>query len=144
VAKGNIERYAKNPFDAWTDIVSVAGGYSNIHALHSDGSVSTGGRTWDLSGATAVGISGTDYETIILKADGTVDYGVTYAPENYQSPYDVLDAWTDIVAVDASSAGNGHGYVLGLKSDGTVVMAKAPECNLDDVSSLTNIRIPKR
>ena len=137
-----------NPYQGWKDIVSVAGEYQFMIGLDKDGIVCAGGRNLDLS-CPAVGIAGTDFESIVLMEDGTVTHVVGTAPEDYVSPYDYSDGiridtttgwdrympfWTDIVEVDASTAGNGLGYVLALKSDGTVVATGSPESGIGEFS----------
>lgn len=138
----------------WTDIVSISGGSYCAIGLKSDGtcdSVGTtlnypaGGRdnfnvsSWTDIVATSVGL----VHAVGLKSDGTcvVEYLFkkgdvnAYSPNGFATRMNAILQWTNIVDVVA-----GQGYTLGLKSDGTCVIASIyNNGEMDSVSEWTDI-----
>ncbi len=79
----------------WDNIVDVVGGKERVAVLHKDGTVSFIYR---------YKLPGKDY----------------VVPLPYSTIYDDMEQWTDIVSISGSSGGN----IVGLKSDGTVVVSR--------------------
>ena len=112
-------------FSNWTDIVQVAAGFFYTVGLKSDGTVVAVGPDWkgqlDVSAWTdIVQVDADDVVAVALKSDGTV----VAVGLNSEGIPDV-SSWTDIVQIAAGGSDTGGGsFVVGLKSDGTVVAAE--------------------
>ena len=121
----------------WTDITAVACSVKNVYGLKSDGTVVTTSDNVDVSGmndivsiAVARGTGDTDDRVIGLKRDGTV---VT-AGQISKKIAKKCAKWKNIVEVYINSY-----YIIGLKSDGTVVIEKIFWASTPKVGDWKNI-----
>lgn len=130
----------------WTDIVAISASEYFSLGLRSDGTVvstkpgemNDHGRSNVSNWTDIIAISTNYYHSLGLKSDGTVIS--TEGIHNYGQF--LVSEWTDIVAISA-----GEMHSLGLKSDGTVVSTKyigdsTFDFGQDNVSNLTNIKVP--
>lgn len=142
VATGYNE-YGQCNVSDWTDIVAISTGYRNTVGLRSNGSAVAVGQNgrgecnvsqW----SDIISIHTCDTITAGLTSNGIpISTGKYYAGKfNYKS-YDLSD-WSDIVALHVSA-----NHILGLKSDGTMVAAGYNAYGQCNVSSWTDIKIPK-
>jgi tetratricopeptide (TPR) repeat protein len=120
----------------WRDIIAISGPSPHIVGLKSDGTVVTVNRSCDRNIADwrdIIAISAGNNYTVGLKANGTV---ITTGYDS-DGRCDVSD-WRDIVAI---SAGRYHNHIVGLKSDGTVVIADSggSVCTQRDVANWRDI-----
>ena len=136
------ENYAPSglaPFDlsGWTDILSVVGSGYDIAGLRMDGTVLSAHRHEDFTIDTSswsdiVAIYRTWPGCIIgQKIDGSIVATGMFFPGRDLSE---VSEWTDIVKIYTASE-----YIVGLKSDGTVVAAGDNSYGQLDVSQWTNI-----
>lgn len=121
----------------WTDIIQVAAGLNHSLGLKANGTVvATGNNAYnqcDVSTWTdVVYIAATYYGSFGVKANGTI---VTAGNINYLADLSGVASWTDIVAI-APAVGR---YVLGLKSNATVVATGNNTYGQCNVSSWNNI-----
>lgn len=102
--------YGEYNAEAWTDIVAVAASNSDIVGLKSDGTVVVAGYNQSKIGSwtNIVAISAGGNNIVGLEADGSV---VTMSGS-------LKEEWTDITAISVNN------YMLGLKANGTVMVAK--------------------
>lgn len=94
-----------------------------LYALRDNGTVvRRGNASLDVSDWTdIVDISATASFVVGVKSDGTVNIKLSeYYQEEFADTYDVSE-WTDIVSVAAHDPEMNNGYIVGLKSDGTLV-----------------------
>ncbi|MEA4854734.1 MAG: chromosome condensation regulator [Christensenella sp.] len=135
VAAGNND-YGQCDVEDWRDIKQVAAGSMHTVGLKKDGTVVATGRNnygqcnvedWkNVKQITAGGGC-----TIALMEDGTVK-APDYSRTRYWEP---IKEWTGIEAV----ALNGWGYIVGLKSDGTVEIAGNPDNECGKAAEWTDI-----
>lgn len=131
--------YRQRQCQKWSDIVAVSTTASpqagHTVGLKSDGTVvAVGANQWEQCNTSSwsdIIAIGTGYLfTVGLKADGTVLYtGYPNNPNMDQTVIQKVSSWTDIVAISISS----RDAVLGLKTDGTVVMADNNQSYVEEV-----------
>ena len=100
----------------WKDIVAISVGYSHIVGLKADGTVVAAGDNSDYQCNVSdwkdvIRIAAGYDQTIGLKADGTVEYAGWLSKPDWKNI-------TDVYASDGTSR-----FVLGVKKDGTVLLA---------------------
>lgn len=120
----------------WTDIVAISAGARHVAGVNKQGNVvSTGSNsngqcnTDEIIGAKAVACGNTF--TACLLSDGRV----TVAGELAGS--DEVNNWTDIVKISA-----GENFIIGLKSDRTVVAAgvnESGQCSVEELQDIIDI-----
>lgn len=122
---GNVKHACYEPLDeldTWTDMIDISCSSTHIVGLKSDGTV---------------------VATPYIKLGGVLTYNDTsetvvkeeYIPQD-KGQYDV-ENWTDIVAVEA-----GEWYTLGLKKDGTLLIAGESYYFQAESGELTDIKLP--
>jgi len=125
---------------SWTDVVAIAAGDVHTIALRADGTLLAAGQLWaprcdvDTLHALAgdkriVSVAAGYLHTLALLEDGTV----IASGENGRQQCDV-SGWTDIAAIYAGSE-----YSLGLKTDGTVVMAGISSWDVSGWMNIANL-----
>lgn len=124
----------------WSDVVAIAAGDVHTIALHENGTLSAAGPLYtprcDVAGLhrlagdkRIVSVAAGYLHTLALLEDGTV----IASGENGSLQCNVGD-WTDIAAIYA-----GTDYSLGLKTDGTVVMAGLHAWNISGWTNIVNL-----
>ena len=136
VATGDNESGQCNVSD-WSDIIAISAGANNVAGLKADGTVVVAGSSrngqyaateWTDIVAVSVGLT----TTAGLKSDGTVvvagggNFGIGFTQGD-------VDDWHDIAAIECGT------YLIGLKSDGTLVTTYIDEESPRNVADWTNI-----
>ena len=138
---GNIntgeQDYGRSECVDWPGVKKLIKGDEHIVAINSDGSMDSAGMNnvnqCAVSGFGDVIDAATGCQcTYILHADGTVNV-IGGNPKYDFGQFDAAD-WTDIIAIEC-----GDRFVIGLKSDGTVVAAGDNEYGQKNVRTWTNI-----
>ena len=126
----------------WTDIIAINAGAAHTVGLKADGTVVTTSAIGDYRYAERckvsslegiIAIAAAKQHTIILKSDGTVE---AFIDDDYS--FDGIELWRNIVAIDS-----GEEFVLGLRADGTVVVAGTYDEPGLDVSKFKSIKLPE-
>ncbi len=158
IATGESVSYADGSCNVstWKDITAIAVGDDHSIGLLVDGTViATGDNTCgqcNVSGwENIVAVAAGDHHTVGLKADGTVVATQFIegrdSSELYYGQCDV-EHWKNIVATSAGTGTTGwytyNEYTVGLKSDGTAVIAGSSNYTPCDVSTWHDLKVPTR
>ncbi|MEN6417461.1 MAG: protein kinase [Clostridiaceae bacterium] len=138
---GNIntgeQDYGRSDCVDWYGVKKLIKGDEHMVAINADGTMDSAGmdnvNQCAVSGFSSVIDAATGCQcTYILHADGTVDV-IGGNPKYDFGQFDAAD-WTDIIAIEC-----GDRFVIGLKSDGTVVAAGDNEYGQKNVRTWQNI-----
>lgn len=132
---------SKCDISGWNNIIKIDTFKADIVGLRADGTVVSSINSLNQTNIVAIASGGR--HTVVLRDDGTViAIGPNKAGENN------TEHWTNIVSVAAGnatwSANTNAAYTVGVKADGTAVVAGSSSYTPCDVSTWHDLKVPTR
>lgn len=132
---------SKCDISGWNNIIKIDTFEADIVGLRADGTVVSSINSLNQTNIVAIASGGR--HTVVLRDDGTViAIGPNKAGENN------TEHWTNIVSVAAGnatwSANTNAAYTVGVKADGTAVVAGSSSYTPCDVSTWHDLKVPTR